>query len=405
MFGPGLITGASDDDPSGILTYLQAGVVLGVNALWTAFLTLPLMYGIQEMCARIGYVTKKGLMRLLRERHSRLVVAALALVYIAAVILNIGADLLAMGTVLQDLTSLPQILWMPLLSAAILAATILLSYKKFASVLRWLTFSLFFYIIAAFFGEIEWAKALKAMVWPEVPWSAGNAMLIAAILGTTISPYLFFWQANEEVEERADAGSAGRGLKASLRSVSFDTFWGMLFSNVTMWFIIASATGLGSGFGIREITDFGEAALALKPLLGDGAYFMFALGILGTGLLAIPVLAGNIGYALAELFGWKEGMNKSFREAPGFYLAMIGATLMALLLVVRSVDPVTLLIYSGVFYTLITPPIIFVAIRLGSDEKLMGKFRNDRLSNALAWTGFGLMTVVAAGYLLAVIGP
>jgi Mn2+/Fe2+ NRAMP family transporter len=399
--GPGLITGASDDDPSGILTYLQSGVVLGLNALWTAFITLPLMYGIQEMCGRIGYVTRKGLMQILRERHSKALIAALALLYVAAIILNIGADMLAMGTVVEDLTSVSRLVWMPLFSAAILLAVIFLSYRKFASVLRWLTFSLFFYIGAALMGDIDWGAAFRAMVWPEVPWTAGNALLIAAIMGTTISPYLFFWQANEEVEERAARTGPG-GLKNALRNVGYDTFWGMLFSNVTMWFIIASATGIS---GVHEIRNFEDAALALRPLLGEAAYFMFALGIVGTGFLAIPVLAGNVGYALAELFGWEEGMNLTFRAAPGFYLAMIGATVMSLSLAFVNVDPVTLLIYSAVFYTLITPPIIFLIMSIANDKKVLGRSVNTPLSNLLGWSCFGLMAVVAAGYVLSLFGP
>jgi NRAMP (natural resistance-associated macrophage protein)-like metal ion transporter len=406
--GPGIITGASDDDPSGILTYLQSGAVLGVRTLWTALLTLPLMYAVQEMCARIGFVTERGLMHLIKRRYARSVVVAIAAVSVIVIVTNIGADLLAVGTVLERLSSVSRFLWLPLVAAAILLGTIFFSYRRFARVLLVLSLSLFCYVIAAFYLNVDWAAALRATFIPSLPWSKKGILLVTAILGTTISPYLFFWQASEEVEEereriREHPTRRFTVTRRELKGLDRGTLIGMVFSNIVTWFIIAGASRLGTGYGVHEIANFDQASLVLRPILGPFAYLMFAIGIIGTALLAIPVLAGAVGYILSEIFDWREGMNKRFRQAHGFYLAIIGATVIGMLLCFLGLDPVTLLIYTAVLYTLITPPLVFLIMRIGNDERLMKQYKNSRLSNVFGWLTFGVTGAAAVAYLVSVI--
>ncbi|HEY4526022.1 MAG TPA: divalent metal cation transporter [Candidatus Paceibacterota bacterium] len=398
-FGPGLITGASDDDPSGILTYLQAGVMLGLQTLWTALLTLPLMFGIQEMCGRIGFVTRRGLVALIKSRYSRPTLAFLTFISVAVIIINIGADLLAVGTVIEYLVGGSRMFWLPVIAALILFCTIYLSYRKFARILKWLSFSLVFYIITAFYINLDWKAALLATIKPNWDFSPDFIMLVAAILGTTISPYLFFWQANEEAEEKGLSDNPGRATKDELQVIRQDTFWGMAFSNIAAWFIIAGASQLSAQYGITSIVSFEQAALVLTPILGKFAYLVFALGIVGTGLLAIPVLAGSIGYTLSEIFGWREGINKPFHRARGFYLSIAGATVLGMLLTMLGFDPVQLLIYTAVLYALITPILIFFIIRLGNDRKLMGEYKNPWWSNLLAWLTLVFTACATLAYL------
>jgi Mn2+/Fe2+ NRAMP family transporter len=402
--GPGVITGASDDDPSGILTYLQSGVVLGLKALWTALITLPLMFGIQEMCARIGLVTRKGIVRLIREEYSSAVLYPVIALTAAAIVLNISADLLAMGVVLEKLAAWPRAYSMVALTVLILYSTIIFSYKRLANILQWLTFSLFFYLISAFYFPIDWKSALLHTIRPEMDFSAGSILLFSAILGTTISPYLFFWQANQEVEEYGAALRSGKFLDKALAFVKRDTFFGMLFSNITMWFIIAGAAGLAGANHLAEIKTFEEASLILQPLLGKGAFFIFSLGILGTGLLVIPVLAGNIGYAAAEIFGWTEGLSRTLREAKGFYAAIVIAALVGLVFALLGFDPVTLLIYSAVFYTVVTPPTILLILLIANKKSLMKEHSNGFLSNFLGLAALALMGAAAIAYLASVWG-
>jgi Mn2+/Fe2+ NRAMP family transporter len=397
--GPGVITGASDDDPSGILVYLQSGIVLGTQALWTALLTLPLMFSIQEMCARIGIVTRKGLIRLIKERYSMAILYPMAGIAVAVIIVNIGADLLAMGAVLERLTTWSRLFWIPALALVILYCTIFFSYRRFAQALTWLAFSLFFYVATAIYIGFDLESAVLATIFPRFEFTTQSIMLLAAILGTTISPYLFFWQAAEEMEEKELRSEGLKRIivtKHELRFMEQDTFFGMLFSNATMWFIMISAHQLAVSQGLSFIGSFDEAALVLRPLLGESAFFAFGLGIIGTGLLAIPVLAGSVGYIFSEIFEIQEGIQRPFREAKGFYGAIIAATLAGMALVSLGFDPIKLLIATGVFYTLITPPLIYFIIRFANDDKLMKGKTNGRLSNILGWSTFAVMTSVAA---------
>lgn len=392
--GPGIITGASDDDPSGILTYLQAGAVLGLSSLWTALFCLPLMYGVQEMCGRLGYVTGKGLMRLIKERLPKVLLYLVAFISAIVMTVNIGADLLAMAVVLEKLVGIGQWLWLLIVAAVVLTGTIYFSYPPLARVFKWLTLSLLCYVAVVFYLKIDWGEVLWRTVAPGFAWSKTSIMLLTAILGTTISPYLFFWQTDEEVEERQQL-VARRALKRfvvtrhRLQVLREDTFTGMFFSNLVMWFIIVAAAQLGSLFGVHQISSFDQAALVLHPLLGNAAYLMFSLGLIGTGLLAVPVLAGSVGYVLAELFGWAEGMNKKFHEARGFYGVIIAATVGGLLLNWFHIDPVQLLIYTAVAYGVITPLLIFAILRLANDRTLLHHKVNSR------WANFwGVLTLV-----------
>jgi NRAMP (natural resistance-associated macrophage protein)-like metal ion transporter len=403
--GPGVITGASDDDPSGILTYLQAGTVLGLKTVWMSVLTLPLMYGIQEMCARIGLQTDHGLMRLIKQRYSKSILYIVALVSTVVITVNIGADLSAMGTVMGDMVGGNRLSWLVLFAIIIIFSTIKLSYHKLARILKWLTLSLFCYVLTVFFIKIDWLEALRATITISLDWSKESVMLMTAILGATISPYLFFWQANEEAEER-DEITNNHPLKRfivtkhELKMLKEDVFLGMLFSNLVTWFIIVGASRLSSLYGVDEITNFNQAALVLKPLLGPAAYFMFGLGIIGTGLLAIPILAGCVGYIIAEVFGWNEGMSKTFRQAEGFYIAIAAAVIMGVAINFLHLDPVELLIYAAVLYTIVTPPLIYFILRLANDRKLMGHHVNSWASNTLGVLTLVVMSVAAIAYII-----
>ncbi len=404
--GPGIITGASDDEASGILTYLQTGVILGISSLWLALVTLPLMYVIQEMCGRIGLVTDKGLIYLIKQHYSKFVLYFIALISVIVITINIGADLLAIGVVVEELIGFSRLVWLSVTALLIALGTVLFSYRTLARVLKWLAFSLFFYVATALYIDLDWASALWSTVWPiNFQWNTTSLMLVAAVVGTTISPYMFFWQAEEEVEER-DSEVSRRGLKRflvtkhELKDLKGDTFLGMLFSNIVMWFIILTAAQLNNFYDLSSIENFDQAALVLRPLLGDMSFLMFSLGIIGTGLLAIPVLAGSVGYILAEVFGWSKGLNLPFRQAGSFYGAIIISMVIGVILSFTSLDPVKLLVYTAVFYTIITPVLIFLIIRLANNKKIMGQRTNSLFTNILAYIALILISVLVIAYLI-----
>ncbi len=395
-----MITGASDDDPSGILTYLQGGAMLGFGALWTTLFTLPLMYFIQEMSGRIGLATDKGLVEIIKENYSKWILSLIVSISTVVIVINIGADLLAMGTAVNGVIPVPNYVTLPIVAVLVLFCTIYFPYRKFAGVLKWLTLSLLFYVLAVLYLKIDWLSALKSTLIPEMAWTKDSILIIAAIFGTTISPYLFFWQANEEVEEkeeleRRNSISGAEATKRELADLRKDTFVGMLLSNVIAWFIIAGAANMASSSGIASISNFSEASAVLRPLLGEWAYLAFVLGIVGTGLLAIPILAGNIGYMFAETFGWHKGINKKFREARSFYSAIIIAMLAGLAMDFIGLDPVKLLIYTALFYTIITPPIIYIILKIANSKKIMGERINSKTSNV-----FGIITLVTSAALV-----
>lgn len=398
--GPGLITGASDDDPSGILTYLQGGAMLGFGALWTTLFTLPLMYFIQEMSGRIGLATDRGLVEIIKENYSKWILFLIVSISTVVIVINIGADLLAMGTAVSGMMPVPNYVTLPIVAVLVLFCTIYFSYRKFAGALKWLTLSLLFYVLAVLYLKIDWFAAIKSTFIPNVSFTADGILILAAIFGTTISPYLFFWQANEEVEEkeelkRRNSISGAEATKRELADLRKDTFVGMLLSNVIAWFIIAGAANMAGSSGIAGISNFSEASAVLRPLLGEWAYLAFVLGIVGTGLLAIPILAGNIGYMFAETFGWHKGINKKFHEARSFYGAIIIAMLAGLIMDFIGLDPVKLLIYTALFYTVITPPIIYIILKIANSKKIMGERINSKTSNI-----FGIITLVTSAALV-----
>ncbi|MCL4403833.1 Nramp family divalent metal transporter [Patescibacteria group bacterium] len=403
--GPGIVTGASDDDPSGILTYLQSGFAFGFRTLWLALVNLPFMISIQEMSARLGYATDKGLARLIKEHFRPGILRFVATTSIIVIVVNIGADLLAVGTVLRELVGWPVAVWLFITAGVILLFTISLSYPKFAAVLKWLTLSLLFYVAVAFVIHIDWLTALKATVWPQIAWNKDFVELMAAFFGTTVSPYLFFWQASEEVEDREES-SRERKLKRflvtknELKHLRRDTAVGMIFSEVTTWFIVVSAAGLFFAHGPTQILSFAQASEVLRPLLGPLAFVAFALGIVGTGLLAVPVLAGSVGYILSEMFGWAEGMNKTWREARSFYLVIVAATAVGLALNLFGFDPVRLLIATAVLYTIITPPLVWVIIKLANKKEVLGDRTNTPWANFWAYLTLLFSIFVAAAYLI-----
>jgi len=403
--GPGLITGASDDDPAGILTYLQTGVIFGVKSLWLALFTLPLMYFIQEICGRIGFVSDKGLAKIIKEHYSKKILYPIAFVSVLVITINIGADLAAAGMIFEKFSGINKNFWIPIMSFFIIAALVFFSYRKFARVMKWLTLSLFFYVATVFFLKIDWLGALKSTFIPSFDLLKGNIFLIAAFLGTTISPYLFFWQTNEEAEsreerQREDGVEKILVTKNELKILKEDTFSGMFFSNAVAWFIILGASQVSALYGIKEIANFEQAALVLKPLLGDFAFFIFGLGIIGTAFLAIPVLAGSIGYILAETFSWQEGLNKHFHEAKGFYMAICAAALIGLLINFLGIDPINLLIFSAALYAIITPPLILIIMKIANNREIMGDDVNSAIINFFGYLVFAISAGVVIFYFL-----
>ncbi len=398
--GPGLITGASDDDPSGILTYLQGGVMLGFGSLWTTLLTLPMMCAIQEMAGRIGLKTDKGIVEIMKKHYSKWVLFPIISVSTIVLVINIGADLLAIGTAISGMVPVSNYITLPLTAILILFFTVYFSYREFSSALKWLTLSLLFYVLAVLYLKIDWIAALKGTFIPHMSFSKDSVLLIAAIFGTTVSPYLFFWQTNEEIEEKIDherRSSLPNAViaKREIADMRKDVFTGMTYSNVVAWFIIAGGAAMASFSGANDISNFSQASLVLRPLLGQSAYLAFVIGIVGTGLLVIPVLAGNIGYMFSEAFGWEKGINKKFKEAKGFYVSIITATLVGLAMDFIGLDPVTLLVYTALFYALITPPIIYIILKIANNRKIMGEWTNSKLSNF-----WGITTLIASTFLV-----
>lgn len=389
--GPGLITGCSDDDPSGIATYTQAGAKFGLAALWTAFVTYPLMYGIQEMCGRIGIVTNLGLAGVIKKYYSKFFLYFLLVLIFPAITFNIAADLVAMGAVSHLIfPPIPAFAYSCFFTLALVGLLFFFDYQKLALVLKWLCISLLFYIIVPFLVKQNWPEVLKATFIPHIIWSKEFAAILVAILGTTISPYLFFWEMNMLVEERSH--KKNQSDMEEIRDMKTDVNIGMLFSNIVMYFVILAAGSVLFPAGLTQIETVKEAAEALEPLAGEFAYMLFALGVIGTGLLAIPVLAGCLGYMCAEVFEWKSGLDKKPMQAKGFYAIMFAATGVALLANLLGLNPIQSLIYSAILYGLIAPFAIAIIIHIANSKKIMGNFVNQWPSNALGIITLILMT-------------
>lgn len=407
MLGPGLTTGASDDDPSGIATYSQAGAKYGFQLLWLAPLTFPLMAVVQEMCARIGMVTGRGLAGNIRVHFNKRLLYICTLLLFSANALNIGADLGAMAKAVQLLN--PQlnfgllVVGFTLLS---LLMQIFTPYVKYARYLKWLALILLSYVFSALMANLDWSNVLRHAAVPSIQFNKDQLLMICAILGTTISPYLFFWQTSQEVEEQILQGKTTLAERRTatttdeIKSMRIDVWTGMLLSNLVMFFIIAACGALLYGNGITDIKTTAQAAQALRPFAGDATYFLFSIGIIGTGLLAIPVLAGASSYAIAESFRWKEGLYRNLRQAYAFYGIIIISMLVGLGLNFVGIDPIKALIYAAVANGLVAPIILFFIVIMSSNKKIMGRWTNKPLTTFIGWLAIIIMTAsgIAAIY-------
>ncbi len=400
--GPGFITGASDDDPSGIATYSQTGAGFGYTQLWTALFSFPFMTVIQEMCGRIGMVTGRGLSGVIRVHYNRSLLYFAVLLLLFANTVNIGADLGAMASAGQLVIGLPFIWWLLGMTALTLILEVFVSYKSYAKVLKYLTFSLFAYIVVVFVVKQNWTQIAKSTIIPSFSFSKNYLLNIVAILGTTISPYLFFWQADEEVEEEVEyhkLRAMGRGVpkitKRDLREMRLDTIVGMFFSNLVMFFIIVTTASTLGTHGIKNIETATQAAQALQPIVGNAAFLLFATGIIGTGLLAVPVLAGSASYAISESFGWRAGLYRKLKQAHGFYGVITIATIVGLLVNFTPIKPFQMLYYTAVLNGLCAPPLMVMIMLIANNKKIMGNNTNKLFSNIFGWFITILMSLCA----------
>jgi NRAMP (natural resistance-associated macrophage protein)-like metal ion transporter len=399
LLGPGLVTGAADDDPSGIATYSQAGAQFGYGLLWTVFLTTPFMIAIQLVSARIGRVTGKGLAANVMELAPRWLVLGLVFLLVAANTFNIAADIAAMGEGLSLVIG-----GLNHEHALIFAATstllqVFVPYRRYAPVLKFLTLTLFAYVATALTVDIPWSTALLAAIWPKPTINADYFLMVVAVLGTTISPYLFFWQASQEVEEM-NQGTLSRPLREltrggdpELHRIRIDTTVGMVFSNVIAFSIILTTAAVLNAHGITNINSATQAAEALRPLAGDFTFLLFALGIIGTGMLAIPVLAGSAAYGVSEAFGWHATLEAKAPDAVGFYTIIAAATVIGFGLGFTGIDAIHMLVWSAVLNGIVAVPIMAMMMVIVANSKLMGRFRAKSWLIALGWVGTGLMAL------------
>lgn len=399
--GPGLVTGSSDDDPSGIATYSQAGAQFGLTTLWTAFITFPLMAAVQEMCGRIGLVTKQGLSGTLKTYYPRPVLYIMILFSFPAIVLNIGANIAGMGAVGTLLfPSVDANYFSVCFTVILLILIIYLPYEKIASVLKYLCLVLLVYIIVPFFYKQDVKAILSNTFFPKIHFTKEYLATLVAILGTTISPYLFFWQATMSVEDLKHRKKKLVVNKKIIAEMRQDIDTGMLFSNIVMYFIILTTGTVLFNAGIHQIDTVEEAAQALQPLAGDAAYILFAVGIIGTGFLAIPVLSGALSYMITEIFSWENGLDKKFHEAKAFYTIIIISLLLGLTINYIGISPINALIYAAILYGLTAPVLIGIILHIANNKKVMGTFCNGIWSNILGGTALVLMSVAAVSLLL-----
>ena len=394
--GPGLVTGASDDDPSGITTYSQAGAQFGLSTLWTALITFPLMAAVQEMCARIGMVTSKGLTGTLKEHYSKPILYLMLLFSFPAILMNIGANIAGMGAVGNMLFPSVNAGFFSIgFTIMLMGIFVFLPYRKFAALLKYLCIVLLVYLIVPFLYKQDFLAILRGTLIPKIAFTNEFVGILVAILGTTISPYLFFWQATMVSEDRNLKRKKIIVDKMVLDDLKQDVNFGMLFSNVIMFFIILTSGTVLFNAGINKIDTVEQAALSLRPLAGDSAYLLFAIGIIGTGLLAIPVLCGCLSYIVSETFGWEKGLNKKFHQAKAFYSITIISLLLGLLMNYVGISPVQALLWSAILYGITAPVLILIILNIANNKEVMGEFTNNKKSNFLGYTAFTLMSVAA----------
>ena len=414
IFGPGVITGAADDDPSGIATYTQTGAKFGYGQLWTVIVMLPLMTAIQEACARIGAVTGHGLTTVIKANYSKKVLYAAVLLVVVANTINIGADIGALAAAAQLVIPVNFVILTLGFTALILTLEIFTSYRLYSRILIWLALSLLAYPLTVFIVSQPWHTIFVATFWPHVELNFEFFFIITGVLGTTISPYMFFWQASEEVEEEKELHLTSRYGKPKIgahfiRNLRIDNFLGMVFSEIATWSIIVVAATVLHQNGVTDVTSAADAAKALEPLVqtfphaGFLAKLIFAVGIIGLGLLGIPILSGSAAYALTEAFNMKEGLNLKLKKAHGFYGVITIATLIGLMINFIGIDPIKALVFTAVFNGVAAVPLIFLIARIARNQKIMGEYRSGWLSNTVVWITFVVMlaSAVAMFYTLA----
>jgi len=393
ILGPGVVTGAADDDPSGIATYSQAGAVYGNGLLWAFPFMYPLLVAVQESCSRIGAVTGKGLAAVIKQHYSKKLLYMSVFLVVIANTVNIGADFGAMAATTQLFFDIPFTVLAIGYAVIIILLVVFVNYKKYAKILKWLALSLLAYPITAFMVGQNWPEVFKATfnVMPQI--NADTIYLLVGMIGTTISPYLFFWDTSEVVEEEISrhrltgTGNDPKVNRHFLRGVRMDNFVGMTLATVTAWFIVIACASVLFKNGVTEINTAADAARALEPLVkgfpnaGLIAKLIFSVGIIGIGLLAIPVLAGSSSYAISETFGWKEGLYRKFKKATGFYVIIIAATLVGVLINFLGIDPIKALVFAAVFNSIASVPLLWMLVKVGNNEAIMGQYKNKLLSN------------------------
>jgi len=399
--GPGLITGAADDDPSGISTYSVAGASFGYDLLWTALFSFPLMSAVQLMCARLGLVTGLGLAGAIRVYYSRPILWFACALLITANIVNIAADLGGMADVTKLLTGTQTIFWTPAYAVLILALLVWTSYRTIARIFKWLTLVLLAYILAAFLARPNWVTVLEATLTPRLAWTPQYWATLVAILGTTISPYLFFWQAAQEVEEDKSRGNltleSRRGATlAELKACRNDVVSGMFFATLVMYFIMLTASATLHAHGLTTIATARDAAEALRPMAGDGAFWLFSLGLIGAGMLGVPVLAGSCAYAITEAAAWEGSLDAKPMQALRFYEVIAVSMTLGLVLDFVGLDAVKMLFWAAVLNGILAPPLLVLVVLLTSREDVMGKHRNGPLLKSLGWSCAALMFAATA---------
>ena len=396
ILGPGLITGASDDDPSGIATYSQAGAAYGLSMLWTSIIAFPLMAAIQQMCAKIGLVTSQGLTGALKTNYPRPILYLMLLFSFPAIVMNIGADIAGMGAVGNLLfPKIGAIYFSIFFTVLLMVLIIYLPYQKIATTLKYLCLVLLVYFIVPFLYKQDWLAIAKNTFIPTIEFNKEFISVLVGILGTTISPYLFFWQSSMEVEEMAHKKRHLIVNRKIIHDMKQDVDFGMSFSGVVMFFIIlTTGTVLYKG-GIHQIDTVEQAAVALKPLAGNFAYLLFAIGVIGTGLLAIPVLSGSLSYIITEIFGWNQGLDKKFHEAKAFYIVMAVSLVLGLSLNYIGISPIQALIYTAILYGMTAPVLIAIILHISNNKKVMGNFTNSKFSNFLGFSALIIMSVAA----------
>ncbi|HTH93032.1 MAG TPA: divalent metal cation transporter [Candidatus Paceibacterota bacterium] len=410
LLGPGLITGAADDDPSGIATYSQTGAQFGFGQLWTSLYQIPLLLAVQEACARIGIVTGKGLAGIIKKHYTRNILIGVVFLVVVANTINIGADIGAVAAAGQLVVNVPFGVLAAITAVVIILLEVFINYKTYAKVLKWLALALLAYPITALIVHEPWKQIFYATAVPHFEFTFAFLFIITGVFGTSISPYMFFWQTSQEVEEEIAEGvplvkEKPKLPKYYLRNARIDTTAGMIAAEVAQWFIIITTATVLFSHGITTINSAADAAKALQPLVssfpnsGQVAKDLFAVGVIGLGLLGIPVLAGSSAYAMSEAFGWKEGLSRKFNEAKGFYGVIIIGTLVGLLINFIGINPIKALVFTAVFNGIAAVPLLFLIGKINGNKNILGDKKGGALSRTMVWLTFGIMALSALALL------